>query len=88
MSAHRGGAGAGRSSRGWWRDYFHDHPLLSARPKNDTAWSGSLPKVYCKACFAHNLAEVRRRDELEVQSGLRVSVRENMAIEDLCMWFL
>jgi hypothetical protein len=68
-----------KTTRGWWRDYFHDHPQLSA--KHSDASVGGKAKVYCKKCFDYDLAAMQRKDQAEVVSGQRDHVREIQQIE-------
>ena len=57
------------SNRGWWRDYFTDHPLYDSRNvKNsaDEAWASTTkdkPKVMCTRCLEHEIATQRVADE-------------------------
>jgi hypothetical protein len=68
-------------ARGWWRDLFHDHPLLSqpAHPNHFSAFSLNNPKnrakLYCKKCLAADVNALVMADEHAVQTGSRVTVR-------------
>jgi hypothetical protein len=61
-------------ARGWWRDFFLDHPGLIARiPEAYTGVGLSAKaKVYCAKCFDRDIAAVQE----EAQPPQRQVVRE------------
>jgi hypothetical protein len=74
------------NSRGWWRDYFADHPGL--RLKLPEAYTGTgqsaKDKVYCTKCLARDVTDVKQEDQVEIETGKRSNVRESAVIETHC----
>ena len=83
---------AGTKSRGWWRDYFSDHPGLKA--KQTDAYTGigqsAKAKVYCIKCFESHIHAVGAEDKIAVNAvpPRRQSVRLVDEIENYCEYSL
>ncbi|RDX45031.1 hypothetical protein OH76DRAFT_1408475 [Lentinus brumalis] len=75
MATRKGGR-----PREWHREFFEDHPGLSANELSSKSLDGK-PIVYCKECLARNLVQERESNELEVQRGQRVTVRDDQSIK-------
>ena len=77
--------------RGWWREFFEDHPGLAAKTAesytNPTLARPDKQKVWCKQCFARRIAEEQAHDEKEVAVGQRGSVRDGSTIRQTCAFF-
>ena len=58
------------SNRGWWREYFLDHPGLKAKLPEVFTGTGSSAKakVYCSKCFENNVSAVLSEDQCEVNA--------------------
>ena len=74
-------------NRGWWREFFEDHPGLTAKtPDSYTNPNLARPdkqKVWCKPCFAKRIEDERARDRAELGT-LRVAVRDDNTIIQSC----
>lgn len=74
--------------RGWWREFFEDHPGLSTKaPESYTNPNASRPdkhRVWCKQCFVRRIVDEQARDEKEIELGNRVSVRDESTIKNTC----
>lgn len=69
-------------SRGWWREYFKDHPRLS---NNDAdALATGKPKLMCQRHLDMGIATVMHEEQLEVEGNRRAVVRSIEQIEDDC----
>ena len=69
-------------NRKWYRDHFHDHPLLAS--KNPVASVTGKPKLYCKECFSYHLTTLQANDQKEVDAGSRPYVRTFIELENYC----
>ncbi|GLB43959.1 putative protein of unknown function (DUF 659) [Lyophyllum shimeji] len=71
------------ASRGWWREYFYDHPKLASKDPIAFVGTGSSAKakVYCKQCFNAHIAAAQLQDNTDVQLGRIVTAREWRDIE-------
>lgn len=67
--------------RGWWREYFHDHPGFANKEPGSFNPSNQQPYVYCKKCMDLNIRQEREGDQLEVMNNLRPSVRTEESIK-------
>jgi hypothetical protein len=67
MAPTRASAG---NNRGWWRDYFVDHPGLKSKLPDASTGTGSSAKakVYCSKCFESHVTAVLAEDQLEVDA--------------------
>jgi hypothetical protein len=85
MAPTRASAG---NNRGWWRDYFIDHPGLKAKLPDASTGTGSSAKakVYCSKCFESHVTAVLAEDQLEVNAvpPRRQTVRAVDNIETYC----
>ena len=71
-------------NRGWWRNYFHDHPgYISKTPESKD--SSGKAKVYCMLCFEARIVSETAIDESMVAAETRDMVRSRQAIEDMGM---
>jgi len=70
---------APKASRTWWRNQFYDHPgrALKHQDAYYIAPGGTtkVDKVYCKACFDVDVAELVTRDEEDLGLGRRNRAR-------------
>jgi hypothetical protein len=67
----------GRSTRGWWRDHFLDHPKYAS--KDPVALIGKdKTKVYCIKCFDSDIASLGQ------EYGAREIERDRVQLEDEC----
>jgi hypothetical protein len=75
-------------NRGWWREYFEDHPGLKDKtPESFTNPSLARPdkqKVWCKQCFTRRIAAEKARDSEDINLGKRVSPRDEATIRNTC----
>jgi hypothetical protein len=75
-------------NRGWWREFFEDHPGLTAKTSNSyTNPNLARPdkqKVWCKRCFAKRIADEKARNQVELASTLRVAARDDNTIIQSC----
>jgi len=60
----------GTNSRGWWRDYFLDHPSLKAKQLGAYMGTGqsAKAKVYCSKCFESHIHAVAADDQQAVEA--------------------
>ncbi|KAL7281578.1 hypothetical protein ACG7TL_004895 [Trametes sanguinea] len=65
-------------TRGWWRQYFHDHPGASSRQED--AYLGDKTKVYCKECMQRHIVQLQALDQDELARGARAAVRSEESI--------
>ncbi|KZT22970.1 hypothetical protein NEOLEDRAFT_1157439 [Neolentinus lepideus HHB14362 ss-1] len=56
--------------RGWWRDYFYDHPEHKNRETNSAAYMSGKLIVWCKKCFDQCVSAELAADNLRVTSGI------------------
>jgi hypothetical protein len=79
-------------NRGWWRDYFIDHPGLKAKLPDASTGTGSSAKakVYCLKCFESHVNAVLAEDQVEVDAvpPRRQAVRAVSDIEAHCKSFI
>jgi hypothetical protein len=83
---------AGTKSRGWWRDYFSDHPGLKAKQTDTYTGIGqsAKAKVYCIKCFESHIHAVGAEDQIAVNAvpPRRQSIRLVDEIENYCEYSL
>lgn len=72
-------------SRGWWREYFKDHPRLNSNDPN--AYATGKPKVMCLRHIDRDIASVIAEEKAEVEGNRRIVVRSAEQIEDECESF-
>jgi hypothetical protein len=67
-----------KANRGWWRDYFEDHPgLITKQPEAYTnPGTAAKVKVYCKQCLQSDISAVQQEDEEDIRWGNRLQMRE------------
>jgi hypothetical protein len=81
------------AQRGWWRDFFEDHPRLAAKTPesytNPTLARPDKQKAWCRRCLMRHVAEEQARDEKEVAAGKRgsISIRDEYTIKHMCVFF-
>ncbi|KDQ10781.1 hypothetical protein BOTBODRAFT_177856 [Botryobasidium botryosum FD-172 SS1] len=76
--------------RGWWRDYFYDHPALKLANKADRTPGyayGDKAKCWCMRCFDLQLSAQKLEDTAAVEEGRLDGVRSDEAIKQ-SMWQL
>jgi hypothetical protein len=58
------------NNRGWWRDYFIDHPGLKSKLPDASTGTGSSAKakVYCLKCFESHVSAVLAEDQVKVNA--------------------
>jgi hypothetical protein len=76
----------GNRQRQWYRDHFHDHPLLHLQ--GDNAYHGvghsRKPKLWCKYCFAHAVVRETGKDLELVGQGALDHERDSEQIQSYC----
>lgn len=73
-----------KSSRGWWRDHFYDHPLLAIKSPVASFGAGQSAKlkVDCKECFNHDFLTIQVGGQTDFDSGCRPHVRTRQQVEE------
>ena len=73
-------------SRGWWREYFHDHPgLIIKDPEAFVGTASSAKaKVYCIKCFDKDIAFLQLKDQESLVLGRIQVARDIKHIETHC----
>jgi ribosomal protein L44E len=70
-------------NRGWWREYFLDHPKVGLKDDSEGMVTGK-PKVMCRRHLDHAIATIQKEDQEEVALNKRVAVQTVAQIESEC----
>ena len=75
------------TTRGWWRAYFHDHPIVSTNPTAHIYGSVSAgrTKTYCIQCWNAFKNDLMNSDRVQVENGTIDAVRNDDALNNICM---
>lgn len=74
----------GGNRRGWWREFFLDHPGFLHRPVTSESHVSGKVKAYCKLCFNGLVFAEKERDRNLLQAGAISEVRLDSIIHDTC----
>ena len=68
------------SRRGWYREYFSDHPGYADRNPEAFVNGGDKVKVWCRRCLRQRLSDVIEYEKEQVSLGLLPAERDRRAI--------